>query len=220
VSTLAVAACSDKDVTLPQSAATVRFVNASSTNATANGTVGGTAVAPNVAFQTGSATCIDIPDGTQTVGFTSSTGAAIGSGASNNFIAGQSYTVVLLSNGTTAVYQDQFNTPTAGNNGIRFVNATATAGDIFGTTATGTVAGTPTIANLGAFSATATSGTAAFGSFANTNVRWRLFNTGTTTTPRADFTLAALPANNTTTVFFTPTASGGTATGFMVNPCP
>src|SRR5689334_7190891 len=126
VSTLALAACDDDEITVPQNSAKVRFVNASSTNATVNGTVGGSAMSSNIAFQGAGASCVDVPAGTQTVGFTSSTGAAIGSGASNNFVAGQNYTVVLFGNGNTAVYQDQATTPTSGNNAIRFVNGTAT----------------------------------------------------------------------------------------------
>jgi hypothetical protein len=220
VSTLALAACDDDEITAPNDTASVRFVNASSTNATANGTVAGTAMASNIAFQGGSGACVNVPTGTQTVGFTNSTGTAIGGGSSFNFVGGQRYTVVLYGNGNTQVFQDEFNTPTSGNNGIRFINATSTAGDVFGTTATGTVSGTPTLANLGAYSSTGTSGTTAFGSYANTNTRYRLYNVGTTATARGDFTLGTMPSNNVTTVVFTPTATSGTTTGFMVNPCP
>ena len=219
VSTLALAACDDDEITVPNQTASVRFVNASATNATVNGTVAGTATASNIAFQTGSAACANVPAGTQTVGFTNSTGTAIGSGASFNFVAGQRYTVVLYGNGNTQVFTDEFNAATAGNNNIRFVNATTTAGDIFGTTATGTVSGTPTRANLGAFSSTGTSGAAAFGSYVNTNTRYRLYDVGTTTTARGDVSLGTLPANNTTTVIFTPNATGATSTGFTVATC-
>ena len=219
VSTLALAACDDDEITVPTQTASVRFVNASSTNATANGTVAGTAMASNIAFQSGSAACVNVPAGTQTVGFTSSTGTAIGGGASFNFVGGQKYTVVLYGNGNTQVFTDEFNAATTGNNNIRFVNATATAGDIFGTTATGTVSGTPTRANLGAYSSTGTSGTASFGSYANTNTRYRLFDVGTTATARGDVSLGTLPSNNTTTVIFTPNATGATSTGFTVATC-
>jgi len=98
VSTLALAACDDDEITVPNQTASVRFVNASATNATVNGTVAGTATASNIAFQSGSAACANVPAGTQTVGFTNSTGTAIGSGASFNFVAGQYLDIMLPQN--------------------------------------------------------------------------------------------------------------------------
>jgi hypothetical protein len=220
-SALALAACDD-DPNEPENTASVRFVNASVINSAVNATIGGTSVASNIGFQStaNAGACVNVPAGTQSVGFSAATGgAAIGTGASTNFVAGQRYTVVLYGNGTTQVYQDQFTAPSSGNNAIRFINGTSTAADIYGTTATGTVTGTPPVSNLAAFTATGSSGGTAFSSFANTNVRWRSFDVGTKTTARGDFTLANMPANGVTTVIFTPSASAGGATGFMVNPC-
>jgi hypothetical protein len=206
---LVLTAC-DNDPNEPENTASVRFVNASVINSAVNATVGGSSVGA----------CVNVPAGTQSVGFSAASGgAAIGSGASTNFAAGQRYTVVLFGNGTTQVYQDQFTTPSSGNNAIRFINGTSTAADIYGTTATGTISGTPPVSNLAAFTATGSTGGTAFGSYANTNVRWRSFNVGTTTNARGDFTLSNMPSNGVTTVVFTPSASAGGPTAFMVNPC-
>ena len=220
-SAFALTACGN-DTTEPSNTASVRFVNASVINTAVNGTVGGTTVASNLAFQNSSSTgaCVNVPAGSQTVGFNAASGGVtIGAGATANFEAGKRYTVVLYGNGTTAVYQDNFATPTSGNNAIRFINGTSTAADIFGTTASGSVTGSPTVSNLGAFTATGSTGGTAFNSYANTNVRWRSFDVGTTSTARGDFTLANMPSNGVTTVVFTPAASAGGATAFMVNPC-
>jgi len=220
-SAFALTACGD-DSTEPANAASVRFVNASVINAAVNATVGGTSVASNIGFQnTGTAgACVSVPAGSQSVGFAASVGGAtIGAGATFNFTAGQRYTVVLYANGSTVVYQDQFTTPASGSNAIRFINGTSTAVDIFGTTATANVTGAPSVANLAAFTATGTTGGTAFASFANTLVRWRSFDVGTTATARGDFTIANMPSNGVTTIVFTPAASAGGATAFMVNPC-
>jgi len=219
-SALALAACGDSNE--PENTASVRFVNASVVNSAVNANVGGSSVASNIGFQSSgnAGACVNVPAGTQTVGFSASTGgAAIGTGASTNFVAGQRYTVVLFGNGTTQVYQDQFTAPASGSNAIRFINGTSTAADIYGTTATGTISGTPPVSNLAAFTATGSSGGTAFASYPNTNVRWRSFNVGTTTNARGDFTLSNVPSNGVTTVIFTPSASAGGATAFMVNPC-
>lgn len=212
-------ACGD-DSTEPENSASVRFVNASVINAAVNATVGGTSVASNIAFQNTGTACVSVPAGSQSVGFTASVGGAtIGAGATSNFTAGQRYTVVLYANGTTVVYQDQFTAPASGSNAIRFINGTSPAVDIFGTTATANVSGAPSVANLAAFSATGTTGGTAFASFANTLVRWRSFNVGTTTTARSDFTIANVPSNGVTTIVLTSAATAGGPTAFMVNPC-
>lgn len=58
-------------------------------------------------------------------------------------------------------------------------------------------------------------------SIANTNVRFRLFNTGTTATARGDYTWSAtgLPASRNSTIVFTDAATQGGATAFRINNC-
>ena len=61
---------------------------------------------------------------------------------------------------------------------------------------------------------------AEFRQYPTVNTRVRLFNVGQATgTPRADFTIGAMPANRVATIVLTPPPTGGSATGFMVMPC-
>ena len=78
--------------------------------------------------------------------------------------------------------------------------------------ADGAIAGTPASANLAAGAFTT------FASYPNTDVRARLLPVGTTTTPTADVTITGI-TNGPATVVFTPSATGSTATGFVVQPC-
>ena len=212
-----VAACSDDDdddgPTGNQGQATVRVVNASSANATVSVLNGNTTLAPSVAFGT-AGSCVTVPAGSQTLTFRSGT-TNVAATAATPFTANTKYTVVLTGSGATAaatVLPDAFTAPTAGNNVVRFVNATGTAGDVFLTTADGAGTGTPTAGNIGAGAFTT------FASSANTNVRARLFDVGTTATPRADVTITGV-TNGPATVVFTPAIAAGGSTGFVVQPC-
>lgn len=211
-----IAACDDDDDDGPtgnQGQATVRVVNASSANATVSLNNGNTTLAPTVAFGTAGA-CVNVPAGSQTLTFRTGT-TNVAATAATTFAANTKYTVVLSGSGATAtatVLPDAFTAPAAGNNAVRFVNATGTAGDVFLTTADGAVTGAPTSGNLAAGAFTT------FASHANTNVRARLFDVGTTATPRADVTITGI-TNGPATVVFTPAATVGGATGFVVQPC-
>ena len=214
-------ACDDDDdgPTGNQQFANVRVINASPTTATAAVSVGGQSLG-NVAFRSGSATCFQVPVGSQTLTFASG-GSNVATTPAFNFQANQNATVVLFGTGATrtaTVFADNFSAAAAGMNQIRFVNAQGTAGDVFVTTPTGAVTGTPS-ASIAAGQAS-TGGSVGFLAFPTANTRIRLFNTGATTgTPRADLTLANLPASRTSTVVFTEAGTPAGATAFQVDPC-
>jgi hypothetical protein len=219
---LVLVGCDDDDdgPTGTQQFANVRVINASPTTASATVSVGGQSSAP-VAFRSGSATCLQVPVGSQSLTFASG-GANVATTAPFNFQANQNATVVLFGTGATrtaTVFADNFSAAATGMNQLRFINAQTAAGDIFVTTPTGNVAGTPS-ASVAA-SAASTGGSVGFLSFPTANTRVRLFNTGTTTgTPRADFPLGTLPASRTQSIVFVEAGTPAGATAFAVDPCP
>ena len=221
------AACDNDKTTSPPGTAHVRIVNASSSTTALNATAGSQSLSSSLNFQNtnAAATCATINEGTQTINFTSGTSSTNIGSVNYNFQAGQNYTVVYYGSNNAVVYPETFTAPATGSNALRFINATATAGDIFLTTPTGTVSGTPTVSNLAAGQVSGfNSSTAPGGTFVSTyptaNTRVRMFNVGSTTgTPRADFTIGTMGANRTGTVVLTPAPSGGSTTGFLVNTC-
>lgn len=219
LSSLAVLACDDDDPSGPQQFARVRLVNASSSTANASAAIG-SANLGSIAFRTASANCAEVPVGNGSIAF-SSGGAVVATAPQTNFLANEKYTVVLYGTGATrtaVVYRDNFSAAAAGTNLVRFINAQQTAGDVFVTTPTGAITGTPSAAL--AASAATTGGSAGFLSFATANSRVRLFNTGVTTgTPRADLTLENLPTSRAVSVVFVEAGTPVGATAFQVNPC-
>ena len=213
------AACDDDDDddgTGPTGQAQVRVVNATPDNATVSVLNGNTTLANSLAFGTNAA-CVTVPAGSQTLTFRSGT-TTLATTTATNFANGGRYTVVLSGSGATptaTVYTDTYTAPTAGNNVLRFINTTSTAGDVYLTTAEGEVTGTATVPNLGA------NAEANYASYPATDVRARLFDAGTTTTARGDVTIPALTngaANAGTVIFTTPTETV-TSSGFVVQPC-
>jgi len=140
------------------------------------------------------------------------------------FVGRQSYTVVFFAPDNAVAFPESFATPATGNMALRFVNGTGAAGDLYLTTPTGAISGAPTIANFGnrqvsGFSDPVTSG-GVFSEFPLANTRVRLFNVGTTTNPRADFTINNLAANRVGTIVLTPPPTGvASPTAFLVNTC-
>ena len=215
-SALVLAACDDDDddgPTQPTQTAQIRVVNAS--GASVDVLSGTTSVTTALAANTGSTSCFTVPAGSSTtLAFRAAGGTTNLATVTQTLTANQRYTLVLTGTGATStatLLADATTDPTTGNNAIRFVNATATAGDVHVTTPTGTL-GTATAAALAAGAATTT-----FITVPTANTRVRLFNAGTTTgTPRVDFTLPTLTGNRVATVVL---ANPGTAT-FVVTPCP
>ncbi|HEY7236206.1 MAG TPA: DUF4397 domain-containing protein [Gemmatimonadaceae bacterium] len=227
---LVVSSCSGSDATEPGETANVRFANASATTSTITVQEEERTAVAGLAFQNTNAAagCASVEHGTSqnTVWFLGGTTNQLAS-MDVNFGSGNNYTSVFYGPNNVAVYLDSFTAPATGQNAIRFVNATSSAGDIYLTAPSDVITSTstPTIGNLGASqisgfnSSSATGGT--FVSYADNLTRVRMFDVGVNTgTPRADFTIdgASLPSNRVTTVILTPAASSG-ATGFNVNPC-
>jgi len=220
-------ACDNSKSTSPSPTANVRVVNASSSTTGLNATAGSQSLSSGLNFQNtnATATCTVVNSGSQTLNFTSgSSSTSIGS-VTYNFLPGQNYNVVYYGTNNVVVYPETFTAPATGSMALRFINATGSAGDVFLTTPTGPVSGTPTVQNLAAGSVSGfNSSSAPGGTFVNTyptaNTRVRLFNVGSTTgTPRADFTIGTMAANRVGTVVLTPAPSGGSTTGFLVNSC-
>jgi hypothetical protein len=219
------ACSSDKGTGPAVQTATVRVVNVSSTNASVGLFAGNQALGSNVNFGSGSATCVNAPVG-QSLSFRAAGQTAnLATIATPNLSANQRYTVVLHGAGAnvqaTVLNDAALPTPTAGNNALRFFNATGTAGDIWVTTPGGVLTGAASASNLAAGQATA--GATAFGTFPTANTQVRLFNTGTTTgAPRVTTTVntAGLSQTRVGTLFLTETATtGGTNASFTVAPC-
>jgi len=205
----------------------VRVVNASPSTASLGATTEGRLVASSVPFQgaTQPGTCPTVEHGSdEQIDFTvSGTSNSLGS-VQYNFVAKQNYTVVFYAPNNAVVYPDVFANPAAGNNAIRFINATGIAGDVYLTPPTINIGSSPTVGNLASGQVSGFNSTSAPGGtfleYPAANTRVRLFNVGQTTGfPRADFTITSLPANRVATIVLTPPPTGGAATGFMVMPC-
>jgi uncharacterized protein DUF4397 len=225
----ALGACSDDNNDNPTpptpQTAHVRVVNLDQSSANAGLYANGTAVGNNVGFGTAASSCVDVPVG-QSLSFRSACSATdLGTNATPGLTAGQNYTVVLYRSGTTpqtAILSDNGVTaPGTENNALRFFNATGTAGDIYVTSAGGTISGTPSSANLA--SGTATTGTNAFMTFPTANTQIRMFNVGTSTgTPRVNttFTSSNLSTNRVGTAILTESNMTGTSTNASVVAAP
>jgi Domain of unknown function (DUF4397) len=227
VSIALVAACGGDNTTAPEEAANVRVVNASPTTTTISAANEGRTVAFTLNYQNTNA-----PANCGLVEQDNDARLDFGNGGNGMglariefpFAAQQNYTVVLFGPNNATVFPDVFTAPAAGNNAIRFINATGTAGDVYLTTPTANIVGPPTVANLAAGQASGFNASSApggtFSFFSTDNTRVRLFDPGVTTgTPRADFTISNLPANRVATVVLAPPPVGGSTTAFMVNPC-
>lgn len=237
------AACDDdKDTTRPQQQyANVRVVNASSLpgNASVNLVSNGTALTTStVGFGTASASCVKVPVGNTPLAFRTSGGTtdiASVTTPTGGFQANQNYTVVLFGNAQGAapsavVVSDPALTASSGNNQLRFINATNSAGNVYVTTPNAIITSTTPagVSNLAAGTAS-TGGTGGFITFPTANTQVRLFNTNATTftSPRVNITLGsgnlALGTNGTGTVILseatTGTGTSATNASFVVQPC-
>jgi uncharacterized protein DUF4397 len=216
---LVVTACdddNDDDVVNPPQNAQVQFVNASTTTTGSVDIANGTTTLGSLATGTASASCQLVPAGSQS-GITFKSGTTtVATLAPFTFEANKRYTVVLFGPNTATVFIDNFpDTPAAGQNALRVINATGTAGDVFIAAPNATLT-TPTFSNI-----TANGITTNFQTLNTTATSVSLFNVGTTTgTPRASFTLASdIGGNRIGTVVLTNAFGTPAATGFLVSPC-
>ena len=234
---LALGACDDDDdPSGPAQTAQVRIVNATSMpTGTANtfatieafrGTGTGTRIGTAVAAGAGSACTqtITVPAGTHRINFrtpASQTENAVIN--SFNFEAGKRYTILFYGTNTSprsVIIEDETTqgTTTAGNRRIRFINATtnATAADIYArTTSTGApTAGSATFTNVASGNVGGT-GAGRYVLIPTANNIFQIYNTGTTTTARASYTLSTtdFPASGNTTIVFTDNGA------YQINAC-
>src|SRR6266481_5853756 len=126
-----VASCSGSDATKPGETSKVRFANASSTTATITVQQEERTAVAGLGFQNTNAAagCASVEHGTsqKTTWFLGGTTNQLAS-MDINFGAGSNYTSVFYGPNSVAVYLDNFTAPATGQNAIRFVNATPTAG--------------------------------------------------------------------------------------------
>jgi hypothetical protein len=119
----------------------------------------------------------------------------------------------------TLVAGDDIEAATTGTVGIRLINGTSTAGDIYVTAPNeDPSAATRVLANV-APAATAASVNLAFHMRPETATRVRLFDVGSTTNPRADFTMTGTNDRNLTTVILLPRIATTDPSGVQVNVC-
>ena len=220
---LGVAACDDDDdPTQPNpDPALVRLVNAADV-ADVDVEIAGVAtpLATDLDFRESTQACVEVPAGNRTLVF-SSTGIDLATVAFD-FEENGRYTAVLVASGATrrAFVASDDETASAGNNALRFVNATTTAGDIYVTAPTDDpAAGFRAHGNLGPHATTNSVPAYVHRNTAHTRVR--LFDADVSTgTPRADFALTGLPTSRLATVLFVEEGTPAGATAFMVVPCP
>ena len=132
-------------------------------------------------------------------------------------VANTNYLAVFFGPNNVGVFQESFTTPGSGNNSIRFVNATGSAGDIYLTSPGAVLPGSgtaPTIQNLAAGQASSAN------QYSNGRTEIRMCNVGVNTgTPRVDFTIAGLPNNTGTVILTVPPAGQSSPTAFVVGSC-
>ena len=206
------------DATKPGNFANMRIVNASASTGPITAINENRTVQAGVAFQTpaGAGGCGTVEEGSsEQVNFVLANTQAGLAQVTMQVVANANYTAVFFGPNNVGVFQEAFTTPAAGNNDIRFVNATGSAGDIYLSTPGANLAGTsPTVANLAAGQATSAS------QFSNGRTEIRMFNVGVQTgTPRVDFTIAGLPNNTGTVVLTVPPAGQTSPTAFVVGSC-
>jgi hypothetical protein len=206
------------DATKPGNFANMRIVNASASTGPISATNENRTVQAGVAFQTpaGAGGCGTVEEGSsESVNFVlagTQTGLA---SVTMQIVANTNYTAVFFGPNNVGVFPESFTTPASGNNNIRFVNATGSAGDIYLSTPGAILPGTsPTVPNLAAGQASTTA------QFSNGRTEIRMFNVGQNTgVPRVDFTIAGLPNNIATIVLTTPPAGQSSPTAFVVGSC-
>ena len=224
---LALGACDDDDDSLgPNNSAEIRVVNASTGIPTVGLFRGGNQLVGGVAFQSASS-CANlqrVPSGQQTLEFRSTASPTTTKSVTATFVAGERYTIVLYgpTNALEAVVLQDEKSPVAAsqnNNRLRFINATATPGDVYWTAAGGTIGGTANVNDLAA--GASTTGATLYQNVSDANVRFRLTG-ATNTTVRGDYTInttTSFPASRNATIVFTDAATGGNTTGFQINNC-
>jgi hypothetical protein len=114
---------------------------------------------------------------------------------------------------------DDIEQATAGNNGIRIINGTSTAGDVYVTGINDDpTPATKIMTNVGP-AATSTAVDLSFHMLPQSADRVRLFDVGSTTNPRSDILLTNAGVRSLTTVILLPRSASETQGGIQVNSC-
>ena len=211
----------DDDPTTPHDVAKVRIVNAAPGTSAVDVMLVGTATpVATLNFRGVTETCVEVPAGGAQQGLTFRAAGTDLATAVFTPLKGERYTVVLTASGATrrAVALSDNESAVAGDNAIRLVNATAAPGDVY-VTPPGAASGPSTLVagNLGVLATS--NDVPAYYARPTTDTEVRLFDVGTTTNPRADITLTALPASRMATVVFTEPGTPAGPTAFVVTPC-
>ena len=200
----------------------LRVVNAAQTTAPVNlhlntNTVG--LLADPLEFEEVTPDCLLILEATHQLSFVQ--GGTVLAQVTHAFAENASYVVVLVENAGTfkaVVVADDATAP-SGSNGLRFINATATAGDVH-VTSPGEAPAASTLAagNLASL-ATANNPSLPYIFRSETATNVRLFDAGTTATARSNVTLAGTGPRRLTNVIFTPPTFAADPGAIQVNAC-
>lgn len=216
LSALAFFGCDDSDPVEPeQDVARLRIVNA------APGTTdvdvlrsGSSTPLATLDYRESTASCVLVPPGNMTLTFR--TGTTTLATEDVTLTAGDRYSLFLSTadaNKVATVVSDE-ETASAGNNHLRFFNATSSSGDVWVGPASGGL-GNKVSGSLAVVGKTNV--LPPYIAVPTTFTRVRLFDDGVTTgTPRADLTLTGIPTSRLATVVL---VDVGTPTAFMITPC-
>lgn len=138
------------------------------------------------------------------------------------FADNTSYLATLVENAGTfkAVLAADTEVAPTGSYGLRLINATTTAGDVYANVPGDAPGASTLVAGNLAPVATMTNPVLQYAFRPEAATRVRLFNAGTTTTARSDLTLASLGAQRLTTVIFTEPTFTGDPAALQLNACP
>lgn len=218
---VSVMACDDDDPIGPGGdVALVRFVNAAAGTADVQvlRTGATTPLVADLDFRGSSAACVQVPAGSQQT-LTFRSGTTDLATKQFTFEEGERYTVILSANGATrlaTVLEDE-TAVTAGNRGVRFFNASASAGDVYIYEAGGAM-GAADIEDLVVVGAASAAPQYLLRPQAQSAVRF--FDPGVSTgTPRGEVTLAAPTGRRLSTVVFTEAGTPAGATAWVVGAC-
>ena len=219
---IATTACFD-EVDLTESArrevAHVEIVNAADIADVEVRLVGNnTTVAVNLDFRGSTAGCVEIPQGNQTLAFSSASAEL--ARVTFPFVVGSRYTAVLVSSGATrrAVVRSDAEVATPGNVALRFINATAATGDVWVARPGPIQSGIVAASNLGILATGAI--LPQYVQLPTTHTVVSLFDPGTVSTPRAEVQVSSLPATGQATVVFTGPGTPAGPTAFVTQVCP
>lgn len=214
-----VAACGDDSTEFVPTAA-LRVVNAwSSTSGTVDLVSNGATLTTGISYGT-SVGCILVPVRNGGNTFTFSSGTAGITNTTQTLMSGGNYTLLLIGTGTTrtaTVIDNNAAAPSAGNVGVRFVNATGAAGNVYATSSTTTSLNGQAVLTGG--SNVTAGGSTPFLSTANANTRFWLTDLDGNAIADTGSTALTYPSGGNTTLIFLPRANASGNSFVQANPC-